>query len=97
MMPRGDFRAYMRELKDKEKGRIPPVTLSPVYDYQADKWDQAEDDYSEAIFSMRITHRPACRLAQRGVKAPVCLFEFETGRTREDRSRPVIVTKSVLS
>jgi hypothetical protein len=45
-----DFRAYMRELKDRERGRIPPVTLSPIYDYRADKWDCAEDDYSEESF-----------------------------------------------
>ena len=45
-----DFRAYMRELKDREKGRIPPVTLSPVFEYHQDKWDCAEDDYSEDSF-----------------------------------------------
>jgi hypothetical protein len=45
-----DFRAYMRELRDKETREIPPVTLSPVYDYRADKWDCAEDDYSEESF-----------------------------------------------
>ena len=45
-----DFRAYMRELSDKKRRGIPPVTLSPVYDYQADNWDCAEDDYSEESF-----------------------------------------------
>lgn len=45
-----DFRAYMRELQDKKHGRIPPVTLSPVFEYHQDKWDCAEDDYSEESF-----------------------------------------------
>ena len=45
-----DFRAYMRELKDKEDRRIPPVTLSPVFEFNQDKWDCAEDDYSEESF-----------------------------------------------
>ncbi len=45
-----DFRAYLRELRDRDRREIPPVTLSPVYDYQVDKWDCAEDDYSEDSF-----------------------------------------------